>query len=62
VRADAERAKAKRHRDKKRSKLLQRNGRGQPKTKHLIGSLLERIGDGTARGEKDLWGRPYNSM
>lgn len=63
ARADAERAQAKRQRNKKRSKLLQRNARGQPKTKHLIGSLLAKIEDGqNARTETDMWGRRYDSM
>lgn len=43
VRADAERHVKKKQRDKVRSKMLQRDRRGQPKAKHMIEHLLEKI-------------------
>ena len=43
ARALTQLSKAKKQRDKSRSKLLQRDRRGQPKAKHLIEHLLSRI-------------------
>ena len=43
VRAAAERHVKKKQRDKSRSKMLQRDRRGQPKAKHMIEHLLEKI-------------------
>lgn len=43
VRAAAQRHVKKKQRDKARSKLLQRDRRGQPKAKHMIEHLLEKI-------------------